>query len=90
MLYMVIERSRPGKVKEMYKRFEQNGRMAPEGVSYVNSWIDEDVKICYQLMESPSIEKLNEWISKWNDLVDFEVVRVISSAEAKAKVLEAG
>ena len=89
MLYMVIEHFRPGKVKEMYKRFDQNGRMAPDGVTYVNSWIDEDVKVCYQLMESPSREKLNEWISKWNDLVDFEVIPVISSGEAKAKILGA-
>ena len=87
MLYMVIEHFRPGKVKEMYKRFDQNGRMAPDGVTYVNSWIDEDVKVCYQVMESPSKEKLNEWISKWNDLVDFEVIPVISSGEAKARIL---
>jgi len=87
MFYMVIEHFRPGKVKEMYKRFDQNGRMAPDGVTYVNSWIDEDVKVCYQVMESPSREKLNEWISKWNDLVDFEVIPVISSGEAKARIL---
>ena len=83
---MVIEHFRPGKVKEMYKRFDQNGRMAPDGVTYVNSWIDEDVKVCYQVMESPSKEKLNEWISKWNDIVDFKIIPVISSAEAKKRV----
>jgi len=87
MLYMVIERFRQGKVKEMYKRFDERGRMAPEGVNYINSWIDTDVKTCYQVMESSSEEKLNEWISNWNDLVDFEIIPVITSAEAKAKVL---
>ena len=87
MLYMVIERFKPGKVKDMYKRFDEKGRMAPDGVTYVNSWIDEHVNICYQVMESPSREKLNEWIDKWEDLVEFEVIPVITSAEAKAKVL---
>ena len=88
MLFLVIEHFRPGKVKELYKRFDEKGRMAPEGVNYVNSWIDRDVKTCYQVMESPSEEKLREWIANWNDLVDFEVIPVITSAEAKAKVLE--
>ena len=86
MLYMVIEHFREGKIKELYKRFDEKGRMAPEGVTYVNSWIDHDIKTCYQVMESPSIEKLNEWISKWDDLVEFKVIPVITSAEAKAKV----
>ena len=87
MLYMVIEHFRPGKAKELYKRFDEKGRMAPVGVNYINSWIDRDVKTCYQIMESPSEEKLKEWTSKWNDLVDFEIIPVITSAEAKAKVL---
>ena len=87
MLFLVIEHFRPGKVKEMYKRFDERGRMAPEGVNYVNSWIDNDVKTCYQVMESPSKEKLKEWTSKWEDLVDFQIIPVITSAEAKAKVL---
>ena len=86
MLFMIIEKFREGKVKEMYKRFEERGRMLPEGVSYINSWINEEVTVCYQLMETDSKEKLQEWINNWNDLVDFEIVSVISSAEAKDKV----
>jgi hypothetical protein len=87
MLFLVIERFHPGKVKEMYKRFDEHGRMAPEGVNYVNSWIDTDVKVCYQVMESPTEDKIKEWTGKWDDLVDFEIIPVITSAEAKAKVL---
>ena len=83
---MVIEHFRPGRVKELYKRFEEKGRMTPEGVNYISSWIDEDVKTCYQIMECSSENKLKEWIDKWEDLVEFEVVPVITSAEAKAKV----
>ena len=87
MLYMVIEHFHEGKIKELYNRFDQKGRMMPEGVNYINSWIDKDVKTCYQVMESPSEEKLKEWINNWSDIVDFEVIPVITSAEARAKVL---
>ena len=87
MVYMIIERFHPGKVKELYKRFEENGRMMPEGVNYINSWINKQVSICYQVMETDSEEKLQKWISYWNDLADFEIIPVISSAEAKQKVL---
>jgi len=86
MVYMVIERFHPGKVKELYKRFDERGRTLPEGVHYINSWINEEVSVCYQVMESSSEEKLQEWISHWNDLAGFEVIPVITSAEAKAKV----
>ena len=87
MQYMIIERYRPGKVKEMYRRFSEKGRMLPPGVTYINSWINESVTVCYQLMEATSIEQLQRWIDNWQDLVDFEIVTVISSAEAKEKVL---
>jgi mannose-1-phosphate guanylyltransferase len=86
MLYMIIEKFHTGKAKALYDRFDENGRMLPEGVSYINSWIDEQISICYQVMESDSDEKIHQWISKWNDIVDFEVIPVISSADVKAKV----
>ncbi len=86
MFYMVIERFHPGKVQDIYKRFDEKGRMMPEGVEYINSWINTDVSICYQVMKSPSEEKLQEWINNWNDIVDFEVIPVTSSAEARTKI----
>ena len=85
MQYMIIERFRPGKVNAIYQRLEEKGRMLPAGVSYINSWLNESVTICYQLMESESIEKLQQWIDNWKDLVEFEVVPVIPSAQAKEK-----
>ena len=88
MQYMIIERFKPEKLKAMYQRFEEKGRMLPEGVKYINSWIDERITVCYQVMESDSTEKINEWIGKWNDLVDFEVIPVITSLQAKMKVFE--
>ncbi len=90
MQYMIIEKFYPEKIKTLYQRFAENGRMMPEGVNYVNSWINEDVTVCYQVMESESLAKLKEWISNWDDLADFEIVPVITSAEAKAKVMGAG
>ena len=86
MQYMIIERFRPGKVEELYRRFDEKGRMLPEGVVYINSWINEEVTVCYQVMEAASRNKLDEWISNWNDIVDFEVIPVIGSAEARTKV----
>ncbi len=61
--------------------------MLPQGVSYINSWINESVTGCYQLMESESFEKLQEWIDNWKDLVEFEVVPVINSEKAKEIIL---
>lgn len=87
MQFMVIEKFYQGKVKLIYERLSQKGRMMPEGVEYVNSWIDITVSTCYQVMQSDSKEKIFEWISCWNDLADFEVIPVISSAEAKNIVL---
>jgi hypothetical protein len=86
MQYMIIERFHAGKVKDIYKRFEEKGRMLPEGVSYINSWINEPINICYQVLETDSSEKIDQWIGYWNDFADFEVVPVINSSAAKAKV----
>ena len=89
MQYMIIERFHPGKVRELYQRFAEKGRMLPDGVQYINSWINEAVTICYQLMEAGSPEQLREWIRQWEDLADFEIVPVISSAQAKEKIFAA-
>lgn len=89
MQYMIIERFHPGKIKAIYQRFAEHGRLMPSEVTFVNSWIDKDVTTCYQVMESSSRDKLQEWINNWSDLADFEVIPVITSAEAKAKVMGA-
>ncbi len=86
MQYMIIERYRPGKMKEVYRRFDEKGRMMPDGVLFIGSWINEDVTVCYQVMETDSVDRLQEWISHWNDLVDFEIIPVIQSAQAREKV----
>ena len=87
MLYMVIEHFLPEKLEELYRRFDEKGRILPEGVQYINSWINKDLTVCYQVMEADSLDKLTAWISNWNDIVDFEVIPVISSAAAREKVV---
>ena len=87
MHYMIIEKFHPGQVRTLYERFAIKGRLMPEGLHYIDSWIDEEVTTCYQLMESNDPGKIQEWISHWSDLMDFEVIPVITSAQAKEKVL---
>ncbi|KAF2262191.1 hypothetical protein CC78DRAFT_535070 [Lojkania enalia] len=88
MLFMVIERFHSGVPTSVYERFRSKGRLAPEGLSYVSSWVSTDLTHCYQLMETGQKELLDEWVGNWRDLVDFEIVPVITSAEANVKVLE--
>ena len=85
MLYMVIERFRNRDPKPVYARFRERGRLAPAGLTYVNSWVTEDLGLCYQVMECADRDLLEEWIANWADLVEFEVIPVITSAEAGAR-----
>ena len=83
---MIVEHFKNGDPVPVYRRFRDAGRMAPEGLSYVSSWVDEKMTRCFQLMETDDQNRLDEWLANWNDLVDFEVYRVISSKEASDKV----
>jgi hypothetical protein len=88
VLYMVVETFKDGRAAEVYARFRERGRMAPPSVAYVSSWVDLDFHRCFQVMESPNEEDLRAWIANWEDLVDFEVVPVRTSAEAAAVMNE--
>jgi Domain of unknown function (DUF3303) len=82
MLYMVIERYRNQDASAVYRRFRQQGRMMPEGLVYVRSWVDAAAARCFQLMACDDPRLLDEWTSHWRDLVDFEIVPVVTSEEA--------
>jgi hypothetical protein len=82
MLFMVIERFKPRKAPEVYKRFRERGRLAPDDVKYVASWVDLDFNRCFQVMEADSEERLREWTRQWDDLTEFEIVPVRTSADA--------
>ena len=86
MTYMIVEKFYPEKIKSLYQRFDEQGRLLPAGVEFIDSWINEEVTLCFQLMKSESREKLDEWVSNWDGYAEFEIVPVISSGEAKRKV----
>jgi hypothetical protein len=84
--FMVIEHFRNGDAEPVYRRFRERGRMAPQGITYISSWVTEDLSRCYQVMESPDRSLLEEWMHNWSDLVEFEVHPVIASDEAARRV----
>lgn len=86
MLFMVIEHFRPGQAPAIYRRFRERGRMAPAGVQYISSWVDLKFERCFQVIEAESERHLAAWISNWDDLIDFEVVAVRTSADAAAAI----
>jgi hypothetical protein len=80
-LYMVIERFKDGKTRSIGERFKKHGRMLPEGVSYHAGWVEKSGRRCFQLMDAPSLPLMLAWTKKWEDLVDFEIVPVVTSAD---------
>jgi hypothetical protein len=86
MLFMVVEHFRGGDARPVYARFRVQGRLAPDGLRYVGSWVTDDLTRCYQVMECEDRAPLDQWIHEWSDLVEFEVHPVITSAEASARV----
>jgi uncharacterized protein DUF3303 len=86
MLYMIVEHFRDGDPVPVFRRFRDRGRMTPEGVRYVASWVTDDLRRCFQLMECDDADLLAQWTARWEDLVEFEVVPVMTSAEAAAVV----
>lgn len=85
-LYMVVEHFKNKDAAPVYKRFRERGRMAPEGLEYVSSWVDQKLERCYQLMEAEDRALLDQWIGNWSDIVDFEVYPVLTSQEAAEKI----
>ena len=86
MLYLIVENFREGDAVPVYRRFRDRGRLAPEGLRYVSSWVTSDLRRCYQIMECDDRQLLDEWLANWNDLVEFDVVPVMTSAEAQAAI----
>ena len=87
MLFMVIERFRNRDAAAVYNRFRERGRMAPDGLKYIDSWVETNFDRCFQLMECDDRDLFQQWIANWNDLVDFEVIEVITSQQARETIL---
>jgi hypothetical protein len=85
-LYMIVEHFRNRDAVPVYRRFRERGRIAPEGLHYVSSWVDRDFQRCYQVMETDDPALLDQWIERWDDLVEFEIIPVLTSKEAAEKI----
>jgi hypothetical protein len=86
VLYMIIERFKNRDPVPVYRRFRDRGRMAPEGLTYVSSWVTEDMDRCYQVMECDDRRILEQWMTRWSDVTDFEVIPVVTSAQAVERI----
>ncbi|HSB78347.1 MAG TPA: DUF3303 family protein [Candidatus Methylomirabilis sp.] len=81
MLFMLIERFKNRDALAVYRRFREQGRMAPEGLTYVGSWIEANFDRCFQLMECDDARLLQQWMLRWQDLVEFEIIPVVPSQD---------
>lgn len=86
MLFMVIERFKPGTVPAIYQRLKDKGRTLPEGLAYQASWITADLGRCFQVMECEDVALFQEWVLSWGELVDIEIVPVAPSSVTQSVV----
>lgn len=86
MQYMIVEHFKNQDPLPIYRRFRDRGRLAPEGLHYVSSWIDDKFERCFQLMETDDRALLDQWMAQWSDIVSFKVYPVITSKEAAERI----
>ncbi len=87
MLYMVIERFKTAGAVQVYRRAREQGRLMPAGLEYVSSWVDLDFTTCFQIVKTENEDLIAQWINRWKDLVDFEIVPVQTSAEVMEAII---
>ena len=85
MLYMVIERFKNRDAAAVYRRFRDRGRMMPDGLTYIDSWVEPNYDRCFQLMKCDDPALFEQWTRNWDDIVDFEIIPVITSQEARER-----
>lgn len=88
MLFMVIEHFRYQDAKAVYRRFRDQGRMMPEGVRFVSSWVAADLSRCFQVMDCNDVALLQSWVAAWSDLVEFEIVPVSLGKDTAAALAD--
>ena len=84
MLFMVVERFRNQDAKAVYRRVRDKGRMMPDGLAFVGSWVSADVARCFQLMECDDVTKFQRWVAEWSDLMECEIVPVVAGKDTAA------
>ena len=85
---MVIEQFRDQDAKAVYRRFRDRGRMMPDGVAFVNSWVSADLGRCFQVMKCDDVSLLQRWVAQWSDLIDFEIVPVVPGKDTAAALAD--
>lgn len=88
MLFIVVERFRNQDAKSIYRRLSEKGRMMPEGLTFVNSWVAADLSRCFQLMECSDVSLFQRWVAGWSDLMEFEIVPVVQGKETAAALAD--
>jgi len=86
MLFMVIERYKNRDADAVYRRFREHGRMVPEGLKYIDSWVEQNNERCFQLMSADDPGLFDLWTKHWDDLVEFEIVPVVTSKKASEQI----
>jgi uncharacterized protein DUF3303 len=86
MLYVIVETFRGGDAVPVYRRFRDRGRLAPDSLRYIGSWVSVDFRRCFQVMECDDPTVLRQWIAQWEDLIAFEVIPVRTSVDAVATI----
>ena len=86
MLFMVIEHFKDRDAVAVYRRFREQGRMMPEGLKYVESWVEPNFDRCFQVMECEDQRLFQQWMERWQDIVEFEIIPVMTSKEAAAAI----
>ena len=86
VLYMIVENFKDGDAVPVYRRFRDRGRLAPDGLQYISSWVDERYQRCFQIMETADRSLIDQWIRNWSDIVEFDVYPVMSSTEAAERI----
>jgi hypothetical protein len=88
MLFMVIETFRNQDAKAVYRKFKEKGRMMPEGLGFVSSYVTADLSRCFQVMECDDVTLLQKWAAQWSDVVSFEIVPVVTGKDTGAGLAE--
>ena len=86
MLFMIVERFKDADPLPIYRHLRDRGRGLPDGLRYVDSWVEPSFQRCFQVMECEDVTLLQAWVANWEDLTDFEIMPVVKSAEAAGRV----
>jgi hypothetical protein len=86
MLFMIVEKFKNSDPLPVYRRFRDSGRLSPDGLQYVSSWVDHKLERCFQIMETDDPTLVDQWIANWSDIIEFEIYPVLTSKDAATQI----